>query len=132
MQTTDTVVLDRQSVNRVLRAAEQLFEQKVDWVVFYRELVSSKNGFISRIFSNPRELAVFETSPEYKRIIKMMTILRNGYEIYNNMPDKKKQRVVTVRMSQELHDALRAEAHKNDVSLNQLCIAKLTDGESVM
>lgn len=33
--------------------------------------------------------------------------------------------VVTVRMSAELHERLKATAHKQGVSLNQLCIERL-------
>ena len=41
-----------------------------------------------------------------------------------------KVQVVTVRVSKSLHDKLKKEAHRQCLSLNQLCIAKLT-GETV-
>ena len=41
-------------------------------------------------------------------------------------------RVITVRMPQSLHEALQAEAHAHQTSMNKLCITKLLqviDGE---
>ena len=34
-------------------------------------------------------------------------------------------RVITVRMPQSLHEALQAEAHAHQTSMNKLCISKL-------
>ena len=34
-------------------------------------------------------------------------------------------KVITVRMPKSLHEALRAEAHEHQTSMNKLCISKL-------
>lgn len=41
------------------------------------------------------------------------------------------ERVVTVRMSQQLHESLKAQAHELGMSLNQLCIARLATAARV-
>lgn len=41
------------------------------------------------------------------------------------MTEQNQTRVITVRLSAELHEFLCNEAHDNRTSLNQLCIAKL-------
>jgi predicted HicB family RNase H-like nuclease len=39
--------------------------------------------------------------------------------------DKEPTRVITVRLPKSIHEALRAEAHSRQISMNKLCITKL-------
>lgn len=50
-------------------------------------------------------------------------------QVTNRQPvdheEEPKQAVMTIRMPAELHRALKDEAHRQRVSMNQLCITKL-------
>lgn len=43
----------------------------------------------------------------------------------NIPPPNDRHRTITVRMSRELHERLKAAAHARRISLNELCVAEL-------
>jgi len=102
--------------------ASELFALKPDWVTFFREVLGV-SGVIRRLFPTPEELSQFEESNEYSEIQEMIKELRDkGADIKT---EQEITRVITVRLPQSLHQALREEAKSRRTSINQLCIGKL-------
>lgn len=106
----------------VFRVATELFEQDPDWVTFFREVLGIE-GIIRQVYRTPEALGEFERTEEYAQIKQMLAELRRRSE--ERQPARESQRVITVRMPQSLHESLKGEAQKLDMSINQLCIAKL-------
>ncbi len=101
--------------------ANTLFQKKVDWVLFFREVLGVE-GVVRRSFPTPPELNAFEKTDEYLQIQQMLARLRGmGITEVSKEPTK----VITVRMPQSLHEKLRLEAHDKRTSMNKLCISKL-------
>ncbi len=118
------------------RVAEELYKQRPDWLIFFREILGV-GGAISRLFPSVEERAAFEQTPEYDDIQRMLADLRNQSLLQVEMDDKEPTRVITVRLPKSMHEALRAEAYSRQISMNKLCIAKLvkaldaaTEGET--
>ena len=105
----------------VLRAAQELFAQRPHWTQFFRELLGC-SGLMYTTFKTREERDEFEATPEYRQLQAMLAELRCSAV---DEPKRELIRVVTVRMSAEVHEALRAEAHERRTSLNKLCVTKL-------
>jgi predicted HicB family RNase H-like nuclease len=103
-----------------MRIADEMFQQKPDWITFFREVLGV-DGLVRKLFSTPEELAAFEKSSAYAEIHAMIAKLRESTREDYEEPT----RVITVRLPKSLHESLRAEAHDRRISLNQLCISKL-------
>lgn len=107
---------------KVLQVARELYGSKPDWVTFFRETLGV-NGAARTVFPTQAEYIAFEQSHEYTEIQQMVANLRsrkipgNG----NNEPT----RVITVRLPESLHEALKQEATDHKTSMNKLCISKL-------
>lgn len=117
--------------NRVLRAAERLYEEQPDWVSFFRTILGPE-GIISREFPSLRELAQFEQTKAYTKIQQLLARLREREPAVADQQES--TRVITVRLPESLHEALRVEAHQHRTSINKLCISKLlqfVEGELV-
>jgi predicted HicB family RNase H-like nuclease len=102
--------------------AQAFYNRGPDWVTFFREVLGV-NGVVRTVFSEPKLLAEFESTPEYAEIQLMLTKLREQADV---LAPKEATRVITVRLPQSLHDALTAEAEAYGTSMNKLCISKLT------
>ena len=107
---------------KVLQVAKELFVSKPDWVTFFRETLGV-NGAARSVFTTQNEYVTFEQSEEYKEIQKMVATLRNR-KIPGNGGNEP-TRVITVRLPESLHEALKAEASDHKTSMNKLCISKL-------
>ena len=107
----------------VFRVANHLYAQEPDWVTFFREVLGL-DGIVRRMYKDGQELAQFEQSEEYQKIQQMLAKLREKNGEPNGSP-KEPTRVITVRMPKSLHEALKAEAHEMQTSMNKLCISKL-------
>jgi len=107
---------------QVLKVASELYEHRPDWVTFFREVLGI-DGLLRQAFAEPEALSRFKQSPEYAEIQQMLAALRvqNGRAVETQEPMK----VITVRLPQSLHQALRAEAEDRNTSMNKLCISKL-------
>ena len=114
------VELDKQA--DVLQNARELFETNPDWIKFYRQILGL-SGIVRRHYPNPESLAEFEQTPAYAEIQEMLTRLR--MQVVDPKAISEKTRVITVRLPQCLHDALKAEAYQHQTSMNKLCISKL-------
>jgi len=108
----------------VFRVASELYRQDPDWVTFFREVLGL-DGLVRRVYAEPDALAQFEQSNEYAQIQQMLAKLRERTVDSSNGSTKEPTRVITVRMPKSLHEALRAEAHGRQTSMNKLCISKL-------
>lgn len=115
----------------VKQAAEQLFTQEPDWVVFYREVLGLR-GIVRQTFPTREELAAFEQTESYQDILRLLTKLREQGP--TALATGEPTRVITVRLPRSLHEALRVEAFEHRTSMNKLCISKLLqyiDGQNV-
>jgi len=105
----------------IYRVAHELFSRKPDWVTFFREVLGI-GGIIRQTYKTPADLAEFEQTPEYIEIQQMLARLRGNA---NTAEYLEPTRVITVRLPQSMHEALRVEAHEHRTSMNKLCISKL-------
>ena len=104
------------------RAAEEKFRGEPDWVRFYREVLGV-GGVVAELFPSVEQRGLFEKSAEYVEIQQMLAKLRERNRIQKHCDEP--TRVITVRLPQSLHEALRHETHNHKTSMNKLCISKL-------
>jgi len=107
---------------KVLHVASNLFQRNPDWVTFFREVLGV-NGAARDQFRTNEEYLKFEQSEEFGQIQQMVSSLRG-----RKMPGgshNEPTRVITVRLPESVHEALKVEASDHKTSMNKLCIAKL-------
>jgi len=104
------------------RLATERFNGQTDWVAFYREVLGVE-GIIDKLFPTFEQRNQFEKTEEFADIQQMLAKLRERKrgQILTDEPI----RVITVRLPESLHKALRHEAHNHKTSMNKLCISKL-------
>lgn len=105
---------------KVLQVARQLYQGKPDWVTFFRETLGV-NGAARSVFPTQDEYVQFEQSGEFSEIQKLVSSLRTR----RTGSKHEATRVITVRLPESLHEALKAEASDHNTSMNKLCISKL-------
>lgn len=107
--------------HKVRQFAQNLFQRGPDWVTFFREVLGV-SGAARKVFANQEEYVNFERSEEYAAIQQMVNglRLRKGGGAQNEPT-----RVITVRLPESLHEALKREADDHSTSMNKLCISKL-------
>jgi predicted HicB family RNase H-like nuclease len=107
---------------KVRQFAHNLFQRGPDWVTFFREVLGV-SGAARKVFVTQEDFVAFEKSDEYAAIQQMVNGLRlrkgGGGTQYEAT------RVITVRLPESLHEALKAEANDHNTSMNKLCISKL-------
>ncbi len=106
---------------KVLAVARQLHHGKPDWVTFFRETLGV-NGAARSVFPSQEEYVKFEQSDEFSEIQKLVAGLRTRRA---GSGKNEPTRVITVRLPESLHEALKAEASDHNTSMNKLCISKL-------
>ena len=104
------------------RIADEKFRGEPDWVRFYREVLAV-DGIIDKLFPTFEQRNQFEKTEQYQEIQQMLAKLREKNRVQKNCDEP--TRVITVRLPQSLHEALRHEAHNYKTSMNKLCISKL-------
>lgn len=109
----------------VERAAWQLFDQKVPWCRFFRE-VFGNNGIIQHEFI-AAERERLENSGSLDGLLELLTELRRSQRTAN-LPGRELTKVITVRLPRSVHEHLRRQAHDYHTSMNLLCISKLMRG----
>jgi hypothetical protein len=107
---------------KVLQVAKDLYQRRPDWVTFFRETLGV-NGAARSVFPNQDNYLKFEQSPEYTEIQTMVANLRTA-KVRGGGKDEA-TRVITVRLPESLHEALKKEADDHRTSMNKLCISKL-------
>ena len=107
---------------KVHQFAQNLFRSNPDSVTFFREVLGVA-GAARKLFTTQQEYLAFENTEEYKRIQMMVSALRSRKGSGMNVDEPTK--VITVRLPESLHEALKAEANDHSTSMNKLCISKL-------
>jgi predicted HicB family RNase H-like nuclease len=108
--------------HRVLQFARDLYRQSPDWVRFFREVVGV-DGAARKLFTTQEEFIAFERSDAFHTIKRMVNALRHNKSTSHS--EEEATRVITVRLPESLHEALKAEADDHGTSMNKLCISKL-------
>ncbi|MCG8585548.1 MAG: hypothetical protein MI757_12625 [Pirellulales bacterium] len=103
-----------------LAVATALFDQGVDWGTFHRQVLGLE-GAVRTAFPTPAERREYERQEAFADIQAMAAKLRAKEDAATPEPT----RVITVRLPECLHEALRAEAYEMKTSMNKLCITKL-------
>ncbi len=111
----------REKLEEIQYAVETLFETNPDWVTFYREVMGLQ-GLVRRAFPTIEQMAAFEQTDTYRLIQRILTELR---KLPPTKDIEEQSNVITVRIPQCLHEALRIEAYEYRTSMNKLCISKL-------
>ena len=111
-----------EKVQQARRTAEEKLRGEPDWVRFYREVLGV-DGVVDKLFPSLEQRKQFEKTAEYTEIQQMLAKLRERNRIQKHCDEP--TRVITVRLPQCLHEALRHEAHNHKTSMNKLCISKL-------
>lgn len=106
---------------KILAVARQLYQSNPDWVTFFREVLGV-GGAARSVFSNA-DFVAFEKTPEFAEVQQMVNMLRNRKAAAAAVNEP--TRVITVRLPESLHEALKAEANDHNTSMNRLCISKL-------
>ena len=88
---------------KVLQVAKPLFQEKPDWVTFFRETLGVK-GAARAVFPTQAEYVLFEQSKEFSEIQNMVASLRTRKA---GGSKNEPTRVITVRLPESLHEALR-------------------------
>lgn len=107
---------------KILAVAKQLFQGNPDWVTFFREVLGV-DGAARSVFPSQADFIAFEKSPEFVEIQNLVSALRNRKVATSAINEP--TRVITVRLPESLHEALKAEANDHNTSMNKLCISKL-------
>ena len=89
---------------------------------FYRE-VMGLHGLVRRAFPTMEAMAEFEQTETYRQIHRMVTELRK--QAPPKDMEEEETKVITIRIPQSMHEALRIEAYEYRTSMNKLCISKL-------
>ena len=105
----------------VLKMAETLFQQRPNWVVFFRE-VMGVGGIIQSTFPGAEARLRFLQSSEFATVQGMLADLR-AQVVHETQEDP--THVITIRMPKSLHESLKNEAGQHGTSMNKLCITKL-------
>ena len=107
---------------KILQVAKDLYQRRPDWVTFFRETLGV-NGAARSVFPAQDDFLKFEQSPAYGEIQTMVASLRTA-KVRGGGKDEA-TRVITVRLPESLHEALKKEADDHRTSMNKLCISKL-------
>ncbi|QEG21725.1 toxin-antitoxin system HicB family antitoxin [Mariniblastus fucicola] len=107
---------------KILQVAKDLYQRRPDWVTFFRETLGV-NGAARSVFPGQDDFLKFEQSPAYGEIQTMVASLRTA-KVRGGGKDEA-TRVITVRLPESLHEALKKEADDHRTSMNKLCISKL-------
>jgi len=108
--------------SKILQVAKDLYQRRPDWVTFFRETLGV-NGAARSVFPLQEDFLLFEQSPAYGEIQSMVANLRTA-KVRSGGKDET-TRVITVRLPESLHEALKKEADDHRTSMNKLCISKL-------
>ena len=107
---------------KILQVAKDLHQRRPDWVTFFRETLGV-NGAARSVFPVQIDFLKFEQSKAYGEIQSMVAGLRTA-KVRGGGKDEA-TRVITVRLPESLHEALKKEADDHRISMNKMCISKL-------
>ena len=116
-------MIESERQQEIVDTACKLMESNADWVTFYRKVLGL-HGIIRHTLPTRKLMAEFEQTEAYAEIQRMLTKLRQRVDP-SETAEQEPTKVITVRLPKSLHEALRAEAHEHQTSMNKLCISKL-------
>lgn len=97
------------------------------WADFSLVMFDQKNGVVATTFPSEIERDAFFDSPQYQEVLAIQTELMKQSGLRKGstprLPDKSGR--FNVRVPRSLHEILDVEAKRENVSLNQLAVAKL-------
>lgn len=107
----------------LVKIAAEVFDLRPNWITFFREVLGAQ-GIIRQVCDTPEKLAAFERTSDFRDIQQMLAKLRDNDP---DVPGRPRERtsVITMRLPVSVHQALKAEAHDRNLSMNQLCVAKV-------
>ncbi len=111
---------------QLLAFARQLADQGADWIEVHNAIFGI-GGKFGQLFTTAPERSRFFKTAENKEIARVIDELQGGddntpfEEIMANVNGR-----LLVRVPRSIHAALLAEARTEGISLNQLCLAKLS------
>lgn len=112
----------KDQVDQIMKRVADIYSRSTDWIEFHQSVLGPQ-GVVRTMLQEPRDLAIFERSPEYQQIQTMLSALRGD----SGEPGGREEptRVLTIRVPLSLHRALKGEAHQHQTSVNKWCITKL-------
>jgi hypothetical protein len=110
---------------QVLEFARQRAAKASDWLELHFALFGV-GGKATELFPTEAERTAFCRTKEHKQILALMDTLPHPPVKGSVDMIASADEVISVRLPRSVHAALLAEAKAEGVSLNQLCVAKLT------
>ena len=108
----------KERAEQVLAVAQELQEQGKTWMQA-NDALFSPNGLATILFPTKAERKKLAASPIHKKIVEILESLERTEEIDDVSGN------FVVRVPRSLHQALKREAEDENVSMNQLVVAKL-------
>ncbi len=105
--------------------AKSLASKKVDWITINNALFGP-GGKLTQLFPNIAERAALAGTAAYKELCRLLDQERDHGIDESATQHATASGQTIVRMPKSLHAALLAEAEAEGVSLNQLCVSKLS------
>ncbi|HSG71983.1 MAG TPA: toxin-antitoxin system HicB family antitoxin, partial [Planctomycetaceae bacterium] len=104
---------------QVLEFARELQTQKTDWSNLHNAIFGH-GGKATELFRTQKERSAFAQTREFAEVWEII----NSQKRRNGRADESGK--FNLRLPVSLHSALKQEAESEGVSLNQLCLAKLS------
>jgi HicB family len=116
-----------QRANAVLEKAHQIADRVETWSDFSLLMYDADSGVVARTFPSEIERAAFFDSEEYEELnrIQLQLMKKTGLVVGSKPKLSQKSGRFNVRVPKSLHQSLEIEAKRENVSLNQLAVAKL-------
>jgi predicted HicB family RNase H-like nuclease len=111
------------SAKRVLKQARDLARSVKSWADLSNALFDPVNRVATTAYPTREERETFLKTEEYQRIRKLLRDAIDSFGVIEGAAPKSGRFVV--RLPRSLHAALKREADREGVSLNQLVVAKL-------
>jgi predicted HicB family RNase H-like nuclease len=110
---------------RVLKVARDAARDSKDWVIVHNALFGL-GGKCTELFPTQSDRTAFAQTEEFAEIMQILEKLQKKSKDPGFTSSLSRANgAMTVRLPRSMHAALLAEAKAEDVSLNQLCMAKL-------
>lgn len=107
----------RNPFQEALKLAQSVHKNATSWNQLYNS-VFGPGGAASTLFRTAEDRAKFIESPEHAEIWKLIESLQK--------PETEAGGALNIRLPRSLHQALKDESEAEGVSINQLCVAKLS------
>lgn len=108
------------NAQEVLQIAESFYEQKPNWVIFFREILGV-DGAIHKAFDS--DTTAFRAMDEYGRIKEMLADLKRGTTEAEEIREEERF-VLTIRLPKSLHKSIKQESKERKLSMNAIVIAR--------